>query len=126
MKFHGVERRSLAAEIETADIVLTTYNTLTRDFHTKGAPSILHRLEWYRVVLDEGPIRGTIPYDRLTFLAHIIRHKGTTFNKAVSELNAKSRWCLSGTPIQNKLDDIGALFAYILIQSLLGEALTER
>ena len=47
--------------------------------------------------------------------AHIIRHKGTTFNKAVSELSAKSRWCLSGTPIQNKLYDIGALFAFIRV-----------
>jgi SWI/SNF-related matrix-associated actin-dependent regulator of chromatin subfamily A3 len=45
--------------------------------------------------------------------AHIIRHKATSFNKAVSELSAKSRWCLTGTPIQNKFEDIGALFAFI-------------
>jgi SWI/SNF-related matrix-associated actin-dependent regulator of chromatin subfamily A3 len=55
LKFHGTERRSLALEIETADIVLTTYNTLSRDFDRKGAPpSLLHSVEWYRVVLDEG------------------------------------------------------------------------
>jgi SWI/SNF-related matrix-associated actin-dependent regulator of chromatin subfamily A3 len=45
--------------------------------------------------------------------AHIIRRKGTLFNRAVSELSAKSRWCLTGTPIQNKFEDIGALFAFI-------------
>jgi SWI/SNF-related matrix-associated actin-dependent regulator of chromatin subfamily A3 len=54
-------------------------------------------------------------WEMLIDSAHIIRHKGTTFNKAVSELSAKSRWCLSGTPIQNKLDDIGALFAFIRV-----------
>jgi SWI/SNF-related matrix-associated actin-dependent regulator of chromatin subfamily A3 len=31
----------------------------------------------------------------------------------VTELKARSRWCLTGTPIQNKLDDIGSLFAFI-------------
>lgn len=45
--------------------------------------------------------------------AHIIRRQATVFNRAVTELSARSRWCLTGTPIQNRLDDIGALFAFI-------------
>lgn len=47
------------------------------------------------------------------FAAHIIRRPVTTFNRAVSELNASARWCLTGTPIQNRLEDLGALFAFI-------------
>lgn len=31
----------------------------------------------------------------------------------MTELKARSRWCLTGTPIQNKLEDIGSLFAFI-------------
>jgi hypothetical protein len=62
----------------------------------------------------------------LTDAAHIIRHKATTFNKAVSELSAKSRWCLSGTPIQNKLDDIGALFAFIRVHPFHSLAMFRR
>jgi len=45
--------------------------------------------------------------------AHIIRRQVTTFFRAVTELKARSRWCLTGTPIQNKLEDIGSLFAFI-------------
>ncbi|KAF2664318.1 hypothetical protein BT63DRAFT_460620 [Microthyrium microscopicum] len=101
VKYHGTKRRTLKNRLQTADIVLTTYNTLVQDFHQNGRRtphSVLHEINFFRVVLDE---------------AHIIRRKGTLFNKAVSELSAKSRWCLTGTPIQNKFEDIGALFAFI-------------
>lgn len=49
----------------------------------------------------------------LTLEAHIIRRQATTFYKTCTALEADSRWCLTGTPIQNKLDDIGALFCFI-------------
>ena len=45
--------------------------------------------------------------------AHIIRRPSTTFHKTCANLEARSRWCLTGTPIQNKLEDIGALFAFL-------------
>jgi SWI/SNF-related matrix-associated actin-dependent regulator of chromatin subfamily A3 len=43
----------------------------------------------------------------------MIRRQATIFYRTVSELKARSRWCLTGTPIQNRLEDIGALFAFI-------------
>ena len=46
-------------------------------------------------------------------LAHVIRRQATSLYRAVFELNAKYRWCLTGTPIQNRLEDIGSLFAFI-------------
>ncbi len=45
--------------------------------------------------------------------AHTIRRRSTTFYQSVSGLSAKSRWCLTGTPIQNRLEDIGTLFTFI-------------
>ncbi|KAL9110915.1 MAG: hypothetical protein Q9227_004530 [Pyrenula ochraceoflavens] len=78
------------------DVVLTTYHTLAVEFTRKRSP--LHRISWFRIVLDE---------------AHIIRRPATKLNRAVSELSANSRWCLTGTPIQNRLEDIGALFAFV-------------
>ncbi|KAH8668495.1 SNF2 family N-terminal domain-containing protein [Xylariales sp. PMI_506] len=91
--------------IENSDIVVTTYNTISQEFSEGngerggfGKASLLHSVEWYRVVLDE---------------AHIIRRQATKFHKTCAELKANSRWCLTGTPIQNKLDDLGALFCFV-------------
>jgi SWI/SNF-related matrix-associated actin-dependent regulator of chromatin subfamily A3 len=64
----------------------------------RTSKSPLSSISWFRIVLDE---------------AHIIRRKATTLFKTVSLLHGKYRWCLSGTPIQNRLDDVGALFCFI-------------
>ncbi|KAL2881818.1 hypothetical protein SGCOL_002975 [Colletotrichum sp. CLE4] len=82
VKYHGPNREKDLDKIKGSDVVVTTYNTLSAEFEKKS--SILHKIGWYRVVLDEG-----------------------------KSLHANSRWCLTGTPIQNKLADIGALFAFI-------------
>jgi hypothetical protein len=83
------------------------------DFGDKSSP--LHAMEWYRVVLDEGICEhdGCVSSSLILYLAHIIRRQVTTFFRSVTELKARSRWCLTGTPIQNKLEDIGSLFAFI-------------
>ncbi|KAJ5014593.1 DNA repair protein RAD5B [Colletotrichum sp. SAR 10_99] len=96
IKYHGPGREKDIDNIKNSHIVVTTYNTLSAEFEKKS--SLLHKIGWYRVVLDE---------------AHIIRRQATTFYHACRELHANSRWCLTGTPIQNKLSDIGALFAFI-------------
>jgi SWI/SNF-related matrix-associated actin-dependent regulator of chromatin subfamily A3 len=35
--------------------------------------------------------------------------------RTVAEISARSRWCLTGTPIQNRLEDIGSLLAFLRI-----------
>jgi SWI/SNF-related matrix-associated actin-dependent regulator of chromatin subfamily A3 len=98
IKYHGTNRQIDSAKLRDADIVLTTYHTLASD-HTKNK-DLLRDIEWYRLVLDE---------------AHIIRRQSTVLYRTVAELKARSRWCLTGTPIQNRLEDIGSLFAFIRI-----------
>lgn len=51
-------------------------------------------------------------------LAHKIRNRTSKKFKAVCAVRAQYRWCLSGTPIQNSLDDFGALLAFINVPSL--------
>jgi SNF2 family DNA or RNA helicase len=48
-------------------------------------------MRWYRVVLDE---------------AHIIRNRATQASRAVADLDAIHRWVLTGTLINNGLDDV--------------------
>ncbi|KAF7554933.1 hypothetical protein G7Z17_g2554 [Cylindrodendrum hubeiense] len=98
-KYHGGGRERDTEAIARADIVLTTYKTLATDHGTKkDRRSPLHRIGWFRVVLDE---------------AHNIRRPSTSFHRSCAALKARSRWCLTGTPIQNKLEDIGALFVFL-------------
>ncbi|KAK4210760.1 SNF2 family N-terminal domain-containing protein [Rhypophila decipiens] len=96
LKYHGPGRERELGALEQSDVVITTYNTLAAEATAKK--SQLHKINWYRVVLDEG---------------HIIRRQATTLYRHCADLEARSRWCLTGTPIQNRLEDIGALFAFL-------------
>lgn len=49
------------------------------------ANSIFHRIDWYRIVVDE---------------AHTIKSWKTQAAKATFELSSHCRWCLTGTPLQ--------------------------
>ncbi|KAH8123686.1 hypothetical protein FP744_10005786 [Trichoderma asperellum] len=98
IKYHGSDRTKKLSKVLNSDIVVTTYSTLKAEFQNKSTKSLLHCIDWYRIVLDE---------------AHIIRRRATLFYRSCDELHANSRWCLTGTPIQNKLADIGTLFAFI-------------
>jgi SWI/SNF-related matrix-associated actin-dependent regulator of chromatin subfamily A3 len=50
--------------------------------------------------------------------AHIIRRMSTKLFHAVARLSSSLRWCLSGTPIQNSLEDLAALITFIRVSPL--------
>ncbi|CAH0594530.1 unnamed protein product [Chrysodeixis includens] len=92
---HGAARATQPARLAHNDLVLTTYNIMQRDNEKKG---VLMRISWRRVILDE---------------AHIVRNHKSATCAAVSALRASRRWCLTGTPVQNKDLDLFALLKFL-------------
>jgi SWI/SNF-related matrix-associated actin-dependent regulator of chromatin subfamily A3 len=62
------------------------------------------------------PRGGTSLTDQ--FPAHVIRNQSTKAFGAVASLTGHIRWCLTGTPIQNRLEDLGALVQFLQVPGL--------
>lgn len=63
-----------------------------------SATGALAKLKWFRVILDE---------------AQTIKNHSTRVSKSCCELKAKKRWCLSGTPIQNSVNELFSYFRFL-------------
>eukprot|EP01017_Pseudomicrothorax_dubius_P051513 TRINITY_DN9934_c0_g1_i5.p1 TRINITY_DN9934_c0_g1~~TRINITY_DN9934_c0_g1_i5.p1 ORF type:complete len:971 (-),score=274.25 TRINITY_DN9934_c0_g1_i5:445-3357(-) len=119
--YHGNQRGKDEANLGRFDVILTTYGVVSNEYapgdeETKGEsgeseeetsrsvrktrkiPSQLFNFKWWRVVLDE---------------AHYIKTWKTRVARAVRSLEAGHRWALTGTPVQNKLDDIFSLLKFL-------------
>ncbi|KAG5639348.1 hypothetical protein H0H81_004069 [Sphagnurus paluster] len=107
--WHGSSRESDTKELQKYDVVLTTYSVMESCFrkqHTgfkrKGMivkeKSPIHEVHWNRIVLDE---------------AHNIKERSTNTAKAAFELKSNFRWCLSGTPLQNRVGELYSLVRFL-------------
>ncbi|KAM0746618.1 hypothetical protein T439DRAFT_293915 [Meredithblackwellia eburnea MCA 4105] len=107
--FHGSNRIDNVREVEKYDVILTSYAVLEsgyrrehKGFVKKGKTmkedSILHKVLWNRVILDE---------------AHNIKDRACNTAKATFALKSKYRWCLSGTPLQNRVGELYSLIRFL-------------
>jgi DNA repair protein RAD5 len=88
------------------DVVVTTYGSIQSEFVSwsragsvePGQCHPLLKFCWGRIILDE---------------AHGIKNPRTVVSKACCMLTAKSRWCVTGTPIQNSLSDVYGLLKFL-------------
>jgi SNF2 family DNA or RNA helicase len=103
---HGPNRTKRAKDLALYDIVVTTYQILVSEHaHTSltadGVKAGCFGLHWWRVVLDE---------------AHTIKNRNAKATKACCDLRSEYRWCLSGTPMQNNLDELQSLIKFLRIR----------
>jgi SNF2 family DNA or RNA helicase len=103
--YHGTNRAKTATSLGDYDVVITTYGTLTSESGTaaadKAKKSGIFSVYWYRVILDE---------------AHTIKNRNAKATQAAYSLDAKFRWCLTGTPMQNNLDELQSLIRFLRIK----------
>ncbi|XP_015112039.1 transcription termination factor 2 [Diachasma alloeum] len=93
--YHGTKRENIPKRLAKNDLVITTYNLLSREHKVNG---VLLRIGWKRVILDEG---------------HVIRNHKSQVCEAVCALEAKNRWVLTGTPIHNKEMDLFSVLKFL-------------
>ncbi len=97
---HGSARRFGVRLLSDADVVVTTYGLLARD------ADVFAGRRFYMLVLDE---------------AQTIKNARSRSHRVVREIDAEHRLCLSGTPVENNLDELWALFDFA-VPGLLGNA----
>ena len=104
---HGAQRLSgpaLAAAAADHDLVVTTYAIAARDV------AQLATLTWQRVVLDE---------------AQHVKNTATAQSRATRAVPAAHRIALTGTPVENRLEELRAILDFAN-PSLLGSAASFR
>jgi SNF2 family DNA or RNA helicase len=103
--YHGANRIKDAKKLAEYDLVITTYGSVASEFNHRSKKKQgvypLEEINWFRIVLDE---------------AHMIREQSTQQSKAICRLAANRRWAVTGTPVQNRLEDLGALMAFLRIK----------
>ncbi len=91
LTLQGADRRDRFDEIPNSDLVLTTYPLVARDHE------ILIQHKWHILFLDE---------------AQTIKNPDAATTKLIANLDAKHRFCLTGTPLENHLGELWSLFSF--------------
>ncbi|KAL8715895.1 MAG: hypothetical protein Q9220_000562 [cf. Caloplaca sp. 1 TL-2023] len=103
---HGPQRTRRFEDLRKYDVVITTYQILVSEHGSSserddGPKAGCFGLHWYRIILDE---------------AHTIKNRNAKASKACYALRAEYRWCLTGTPMQNHLDELQSLIKFLRIK----------
>ena len=87
------EREKLISKINSYDVVITSYDLLKRDIDS------YEKKEFNYVIADE---------------AQYIKNNNTKNAKALKKLKSKTRFALTGTPIENSLSELWSIFDFIM------------
>lgn len=109
LMWHGSNRTQNLKQLKAADVVLTSYAVLESSFRKQESgfrrkneilkeKSALHAVHWRRIILDE---------------AHNIKERSTNTAKGAFALQGDFRWCLSGTPLQNRVGELYSMIRFL-------------
>jgi DNA repair protein RAD16 len=99
-------------ELQSYDVIMVSYSGLESLYRkeTKGwkrddglvkENSRLHAIKYHRLILDE---------------AHNIKTRTTSVAKSCFALKADYKWCLSGTPVQNRIGEFFSLLRFLEVK----------
>ncbi len=91
-KYTGADRKKLTPYLETYDVILTTYTTVSKDIE------ILKKVNFSYLITDE---------------SQQIKNKESKIFKAINSIDANHKISLSGTPIENSLSDLWSQMEFI-------------
>ena len=92
MQYVGNDRKLLAGRLDSTDLIFTSYSIVHRDI------SILEKYNFRYLILDE---------------SQYIKNKNSKIFKAINKINTRHKIALSGTPIENSLDDLWSQMQFI-------------
>ncbi|KAL5333956.1 SNF2 family N-terminal domain-containing protein [Aspergillus crustosus] len=120
---HNEKRNMTFRDLKQYDVVLTTFGTLSSELkridkyedllksgaeeptltreYLKKLPCLGPTSKWYRVIIDE---------------AQCIKNRNTKAATACCRLNATYRWCMSGTPMMNSVEELHSLLKFLRIR----------
>ena len=99
-------------DVKKYHVIIMSYNTLEsmyrkqeKGFKRKDGiyteKSVIHQVQFHRAILDE---------------AHSIKTRTTMTAKACFALKVEYRWCLSGTPLQNRIGEFFSLIRFLNVR----------
>ena len=108
--YHGIWKKQTTLEhLHTYPIVITTYGMIATDGmiatetdRKQKEPSLLHDINWDRIIFDE---------------AHHMRNNQTKIYKGANKLKSDIKWFVTGTPIQNRRNDLYSLCALLGLEA---------
>jgi superfamily II DNA or RNA helicase len=90
---HGEHRLATPSDFAAPDLIITSYGTLARDL------MLFATIDFNAVIADE---------------AQHIKNRRSQNATALRSLRARARFLLTGTPLENSLDDLRSLFEFLL------------
>lgn len=116
---HGATRTHSSAQLAQFNIVITTYNIVQQE-HPSG---VLFCVPWKRVrMLNFLALPCKIIIDE----GHIIKNRRTKQAQAICDLQSTCRWSLTGTPLQNRVDELFPLLKFLRMPILKEFSLWQR